>query len=172
MIQTSFFDEEKIFIDSNGLKPVKLEDVEPDKDIVLNRYIIYPSGGYHPFYGVPNTFKRYQEKIWPYFTSGSSFGIKMLRPDFGKTERYPRLNFQTTTNSWDTSIHILIAKAWIPNPNNKPYVCHNNDNTTDFLVNNLTWGTASENNKGKIKKRKDTMEDKYLSFLNKGVIQS
>ena len=36
-----------------------------DNDILPETYIMYPSGGKHPFYGVPDTFPIYQELIWP-----------------------------------------------------------------------------------------------------------
>jgi len=51
---------------ADGLQPRKLEDVIPDANILLDTYLIYPDGGYHPFYGVPNTFPIYQQKIWPF----------------------------------------------------------------------------------------------------------
>ena len=47
-------------------QPRKVEELLPDIDIMPDTYIIYPTGGYHPFYGVPNTFPRYQLPIWPY----------------------------------------------------------------------------------------------------------
>ena len=67
MIQTSFFPqpekEEPIRliqkIDTSILQPRKVEELIPDKDILPDTYMIYPTGGYHPFYGVPNTFPRY-----------------------------------------------------------------------------------------------------------------
>ena len=73
MIQTSFFaypeedkPEEIIPIHPSGLQPRKLEEVIPHVEIEADMYIIYPNGGYHPFYGVPDTLPRYQEKIWPF----------------------------------------------------------------------------------------------------------
>ena len=47
-------------------QPRKVEELLPEMDILPDTYIIYPNGGYHPFYGVPNTLPRYQEKIWPF----------------------------------------------------------------------------------------------------------
>jgi len=50
----------------DGLQPRKVEELIPDDDILPDTYLIYPDGGYHPFYGVPNTLPIYQQKIWPF----------------------------------------------------------------------------------------------------------
>ena len=48
---------------------------------------------------------------------------------------------------------------------------HLNDDSTNYLIENLKWGTGSENNRGKIRKRPDTMEQKYLNLVNKRIIK-
>jgi hypothetical protein len=45
------------------------------------------------------------------------------------------------------TIHRLIAKAYISNPDNKPQVNHINGNKKDNSVINLEWSTNSENQK-------------------------
>ncbi len=42
-------------------------------------------------------------------------------------------------------IHRLVAEAFIPNPKNLPYVCHKDDNPENNSVDNLWWGTHTDN---------------------------
>ena len=46
-------------------------------------------------------------------------------------------------------MHSAVAKAFIPNPENKAQVCHINDDPLDYRVENLKWGTNRENHTGR-----------------------
>lgn len=55
-------------------------------------------------------------------------------------------------------VHILVAQAFIPNPENKPYIDHINTVRDDNRVKNLRWCTAKENSNNPltVKKNKDS----------------
>ena len=61
------------------------------------------------------------------------------------------------------NVHILVAKAYIPNPENKPIVNHINGNKLDNTVNNLEWVTHCQNSQHAI--------DTGLNPCTKAVIQ-
>ena len=44
-------------------------------------------------------------------------------------------------------VHILLAETFLPNPNNYPIVMHKDNNKENNDLNNLKWGTISENTK-------------------------
>lgn len=68
---------------------------------------------------------------------------KTIRP--GKTNWYYLVCLQKHGKRKYTTIHRLIAIAFIPNPENKPFINHINANGFDNRIENLEWCTQSEN---------------------------
>lgn len=46
---------------------------------------------------------------------------------------------------YTAQVHKLVAKVYIPNPLNLPFVCHKDDVGTNNYYKNLQWGTAKDN---------------------------
>lgn len=70
---------------------------------------------------------------------------RILSP-YHEEGRYSVVNPCVKNKSRTRYVHILVAKAFIPNPDNKPTVNHKNGIKTDNRADNLEWATQSENN--------------------------
>jgi hypothetical protein len=53
------------------------------------------------------------------------------------------------------SIHYIVAKTFLPNPDNKSTINHKNKDRTNNCVENLEWATPAEQNMHKNIKVKD-----------------
>lgn len=67
-----------------------------------------------------------------------------------KDNSYPRIILRNKISK-SYALHILLAKHFIPNPENKPIVNHINADKNDYRLENLEWTTYSENTKHAIK---------------------
>lgn len=76
-------------------------------------------------------------------------GIKILKERVLKgrkiNNRYLSVSLCKDGKQKTYLIHRLVAQAFIPNPDNKPYVDHINTNIYDNRVENLRWCTQKEN---------------------------
>jgi hypothetical protein len=63
-------------------------------------------------------------------------------------------------------VHRLLAKAFIPNPENKPCVDHINNDRTNNNINNLRWCSVKENIRNSRLSRRNTSGHKGISFSN------
>lgn len=76
----------------------------------------------------------------PYFRPGQIF-----KPTIKRSSGYARVTLRKDGKEWRGGVHQLIALTFLENPENKPYVDHNNTIRTDNDVNNLEWVSRLEN---------------------------
>lgn len=79
-------------------------------------------------------------------TSGRPIPEKIMK--FSTTrDGYSRVGLKRSQKSYQRSVHRLVAQAFIPNPENKPTVNHEDLYRTNNCVDNLSWMTESEQQK-------------------------
>ena len=164
-----------------------------DNDILPETYIMYPSGGKHPFYGVPDTFPIYQELIWPRVKRISypenrqgAKEIDQANPCLAISKPYPYLNLQANgsyitnrkgrgpaevVNNKYFLMHRLVSLLYVKKPPGKDQVMHLNGDPTNYLPSNLKWGTNTENHADRGPDNKTTMAEIYLSMKTQGKIK-
>ncbi|CAG8530139.1 16990_t:CDS:1 [Dentiscutata heterogama] len=74
----------------------------------------------------------------------------ILKGNVCKRSGYKRIDLSINNIRTSTDIHILVAQAFIPNLENKPYVNHINSIKLDNRAINLEWVTPKENAEHKI----------------------
>ncbi len=94
--------------------------------IILNRKLEVTNTG--KVYRIKNGLKN--EVAITYTSRNNRYGIVTYYENGKQTQQY---------------VHRLIAKAFIPNPENKPEVNHIDGNTKNNNSNNLEWVTSQEN---------------------------
>lgn len=83
--------------------------------------------------------------------------IGKIYKDYGNNKLFPKKNFINKNNGYvycgitypegqrQRRVHILVAEAYLPNPNNYPIVMHLDNNKSNNCVTNLQWNTVSAN---------------------------
>lgn len=69
-----------------------------------------------------------------------------IKPYFER-KGYLRLSLRRGGKQFKVLHHRVIAEAFVPNPDNKPFVNHKNGDKADNRPENLEWSTSKENTK-------------------------
>jgi len=88
------------------------------------------------------------EKQYLISNKGSVYSLhchRLMTPKKSKTG-YLRITLCDNGRKRHTSVHRIVAEAFIDNPENKPTVNHKNENKHDNRVENLEWATNAEQN--------------------------
>lgn len=106
----------------------------------MEKEIFKPIEGYEGLYEISNYGRVKNLKNRYYKTKG----IFIMKPSKDK-KGYYSITLTKNKVSRKTGIHRLIAKAFIPNPNNYPIINHIDNNPSNNSIDNLEWTTYSGN---------------------------
>lgn len=78
---------------------------------------------------------------------------------------YKCVSLYTKEKKWSGAVHLLVAKAFIPNPSGKPIVTYKRGRKDSPRVSELEWGTHKEKHRNK-KMGADNARAKEFKFLS------
>lgn len=115
--------------------------------------------GYEGFYQVSSEgrVKRVKRSFKCSTVYGGNATLKelILKPRYdSKAKGLKHGYFRVSLKGKSFCVHRLVAEAFIPNPDNKPYVDHIDTDIENNKASNLRWVTASENNRNILSRKK------------------
>lgn len=109
-----------------------------------------PIAGYEGYYEVSNLGR--VKSVERHVKQGNStrYVKEKIKSQHLMTSGYPSVALYKNRKEKIIPIHILVARAFIPNPENKPNVDHINTDKTDYRIENLRWVTPKENSNNEL----------------------
>lgn len=112
----------------------------------MEQEVWYDALGFEGYYQYSNLlrFKSVNRTVMTCLGKFKNYKEKILKVGFRKKD-YPLVTFCKNDKKTSIHVHVFFATAFIPNPENKPCVNHDNGNKNDYSLANLKWATYSEN---------------------------
>ena len=105
-----------------------------------------PIIGYEGYYEVSNLGRaKSVSRVINRESTGNITKIGAIRKVHWTPKGYYRIQLVKEKESKNHQVHRLVGEAFVPNPDNKPFINHKNSIRTDNRVENLEWVTPSEN---------------------------
>lgn len=113
--------------------------------LIMENEIWKPVVGYEGYYEISNLGRL--KSVDRMVKQGKSLRhvTERIKKPHRASDGYPAYTLCRDCKSKIIRIHLLLARAFIPNPENKGYVDHINTDINDFRLENLRWVTAKEN---------------------------
>lgn len=96
-------------------------------------------------------------RVWSYISN------KYLNPNL-EGNGYYVVSLYKDKLSKTFKLHRLLAEAYIPNPENKPYIDHIDRDRTNNSINNLRWVTHQENMCNLSVQKNNKLQEQYIYF--------
>lgn len=110
--------------------------------------IFYPVKGYEDYLEINKNGEIYKKtirlKTKKSFIRQKRRKLK-FRSDHRFTNYYPYIDVRIKDKKKRFLVHVLLAKTFIPNPNNRPEINHKDGNKQNFSLINLEWITHQDN---------------------------
>ena len=114
---------------------------------LLITYVWNFSLPYERWREIPGTSGKYHISNRARVLSLCKDGYRILKPFLQNGYHYVSICYRPGKKPIDERINILVAKAFVPNPDNKPLVHHIDTDKLNNDVSNLVWLTTAEHGK-------------------------
>jgi len=104
-------------------------------------------------------------EVW----SNKSGALKKLKPILN-SGGYPIVRLCADNKQFNALVHILVADAYIPNPDNLPCVLHKDDDPSNPHVDNLFRGTQADNMQDCLAKGRNTRLKRCKVTTPEGIV--